>query len=493
MSPDTRWRRNLQLSTTSYVVALLTIAAAILRVIFLNSKSLWLDEGISAMRSAMPLGALTRELVYNDTNMALYQLIQYWWSHLAGSSEISLRFPSVIFATVTIPLIYALGAELVDRRVGLIAALLLCVNVSNIQYAQEARSYSMVGMLVTLSSLFFVRSIQRSSYQRLRDYLIVGPWAAYAQLFGILILPAQWLSLFLFRADRTARFRLTVCIAVVASLSLPAVILAMLGDHGQVGWIPTTTGTEVIRTFAMFAGVYWGSLSVVPNWLLFATYLAIIAIAGSRASEDERPAVGFLLLSVVTPVVIALLVSIFKPLFVYRYLLICQPFFVLVAAVGLTRIKPRSVTVAITILIVALSLSEDRTFYRSGSKQDWRGAINFVGANAKPGDVLLVFPEWNKSPVDYYVGRLNGAADFRVITDRLHSLDGTGGASNHQADNLRSFLTAHSIDSYTRVWIVTDVAHRNEPAMRELEIGHQVTAGPHLAGLVLARIDQVKN
>jgi mannosyltransferase len=489
MSPSTQWRRSLPLSATGYALVLLTMAAAILRLIFLNSKSLWLDEGISAMRSAKPLGALIRELLYSDTNMALYQLIQHWWSRLAGSSEISLRFPSVIFATATVPLIYTLGTELVDRRVGLLAALLLCVNVSSIQYAQEGRAYAMVIMLVTVSSVFFVRSVKQSSFTRLRDYLITGPWPAYTQLFGILILPAQWLSLFLFRTDRKTRFRLTLCIAVVALLSLPAIILAMLGEHGQVSWIRATTGNAVLRVFAMFAGVYWGNLSRALNWLLFATYLATIGIAVARASEREHPVVGFLLLSVVTPVVIALIVSIFKPLFVYRYLLICQPFFVLLAAVGLTRIKSRSVMVAITVLIVALSLSEDWSFYRSGPQQDWRGAINFVAANATPGDVLLVFPEWNKSPVDYYVGRLNGPAAFHLITDRLHSLDGTAGASNAQDDNLRRFLARHGVNSYMRVWIVTDTAHLDEPAMHQLEIGHQVTAGPRLAGLLLARID----
>ena len=40
-------------------------------------------------------------------NMALYYVILHWWTRVAGTSEIALRIPSVIFATATVPLVYA--------------------------------------------------------------------------------------------------------------------------------------------------------------------------------------------------------------------------------------------------------------------------------------------------------------------------------------------------------------------------------------------------
>ena len=490
MNFHTRWHRRLQLSATGYAVAVLTVTAAILRFIFLNSKSFWLDEGQSATRAAKAFASLIKELFNLEMNMALYYVILHWWRLLFGSSEISLRLPSVIFATATVPLIYALGAELSDRRVGLLAALMLTVNVSCIQYAQYARSYTMVGMLVTLSSLLFVRSIKRISPARFAGYVIAGPWCAYAHLFGTLILPGQWLSLFLFQTDRKTRWRLTACVAAVGILSLPAVILAIRGEHGQVSWIPVTSTKAVIDLFAMFAGLYQGEMRGL-GWALFALYLASIGIAVVRASERERPAVGFLLLSVVLPVAIALLVSIFKPLFLTRYLLICLPFFVVLAAMGIMRIKSRTVAAAATALIVALSLWQDSAFYCDASIEDWRSAINFIAANAKSGDVLVVFPQWNVVPVYYYVGRLARPPDFRVVAGSLRSLDGTSSESNNQVDHLRRFLRSHRIRSYTRAWIITDQTHQDAPALRALEAGHQVIAGPQLSGVHIDAIDRV--
>jgi hypothetical protein len=305
---------------------------------------------------------------------------------------------------------------------------------------------------------------------------------AYVHLFGILILPAQWLSLFLFRSDRKTKIRLTACLAMVGILSLPPIILAIVGDNGQVSWVPATSVRTVIDLFAMFAGLYWGEMGRL-GWLLFAIYLTSIGVAVARASERERPVVGFLLLSIVLPVGIVLVFSIFRPFFVTRYLLMCLPFFVILAAMGIMRIRPRAAMVALTVLIVTLSLSEDRAFYLGPPIQDWRGAVNFVAANARPGDVLIVFPEWDADPVNYYVDRLARRADFRVIADRLDKLDATGADSNHQPDNLRVFLAARGVSSYRRAWIATDQAHQEEPAMRELEAGHQVTAGFSFTGL----------
>jgi len=488
MSPDAHRGRSLQLSATGYILVLLTVAAAILRLLWLNSKSLWLDEAMSANLAAGTLRSHVVQFAGTEAHMLLYYLMVHWWSRFGGSSEFSLRLPSGIFAVATVPLIYALGAELCDRRVGLMAALLLSVNVTCIQFGQQARGYSMVMMLVVLSSLLFIWSIKQSSLACERGYVAAGTLAAYAHIFGILILPAQWLSLFLFPTDRKTRLRMTARIAMAGLLSLPPIILLIHGDDGQVSWIRPTTAHIVIRTFAMFAGVYWGYLGG-QGLVLFLTYLSMIATAVAGASERERPVVGFLLVSVLLPVGIVLLVSIGKPLFVDRYLLICLPFFVLLGAIGIMRIRPPALVATIVAVIVALSIFEDHAFYHDGPMQDWRGAVNFVAANAKRGDVLLVFPEWNKSPVDYYVDRLSGPTDFRVVTDRLHTLDGTRGTANDQTDALKRFLAQHGINSYERVWVVTDTAHVDEPAMHELEIGHQVIAGPRRRGVFLTRID----
>jgi hypothetical protein len=259
-----------------------------------------------------------------------------------------------------------------------------------------------------------------------------------------------------------------------------------------VAWIPATTAKAVVDLFAMFAGLYVGSMSS-WGWALFALYLAGVGVAIAYTSQSERPAVVYLLLSVLLPVVIALVVSIFKPLFLARYLLICLPFFALLVARGIIRIESRSIAAAITILIVILSLSQDRAFYYDASIEDWRGAIDYIARNARDGDVLVVFPRWNVHPAEYYVESLEPPRDLMVIATTFPPPERNGDHVGEKVDNLRKYLRANRIGYCPRAWIITDQADQNAPALRAMEAGHQTIAGPQLAGLKVDLIELSSN
>ena len=109
-------------------VAGLTLLAAILRISFLDAKSLWMDEGMTACRVGSGLRNLVSILLHAEMNMCAYYLMMHAWIAHAGNSEFVLRLPSVVFDTATVPMVYLLGKELGSRRAGLIAALMLTLN-----------------------------------------------------------------------------------------------------------------------------------------------------------------------------------------------------------------------------------------------------------------------------------------------------------------------------------------------------------------------------
>ncbi|HLX37007.1 MAG TPA: glycosyltransferase family 39 protein, partial [Candidatus Binataceae bacterium] len=146
------------LSSPGLWLIAITLLGAVLRALFLSRKSLWLDEAWSAYRASVPLTDLAHQVFGEGyVNMGLYHLFMHWWTELAGSSEAALRAPSVIFAAATVPIVYAIGRELFDTETGLLAALLMAVNVSCIQFAQQARGYAMLVMMVSLSTLLFLQ------------------------------------------------------------------------------------------------------------------------------------------------------------------------------------------------------------------------------------------------------------------------------------------------------------------------------------------------
>jgi len=147
---------------------LLFIALAFARGVYgLGGQSLWWDESLSLQRANYSLRrVLSNEIVLTDTSRQvvtfdnhppLYFLLLHFVVKLTGQSEFALRFPSLAFSVLTVPLLYTVGKHLCDRRVGLLAALFGAISPLYLWYSQEARMYTMLTFLGLLSFYSLLR------------------------------------------------------------------------------------------------------------------------------------------------------------------------------------------------------------------------------------------------------------------------------------------------------------------------------------------------
>ncbi len=161
------------------LLLLLFIALAFARGVYgLGSQSLWWDESLSLQRANydLPL-VLSNEIVLTDTSRQvvtfdnhppLYFLLLHLVVRLAGQSEFALRFPSLAFSVLTVPLLYAVGKYLSNQRVGLLAALFGAISPLYLWYSHEARMYTMLTFLGLLSFYSLLRIL--TQYQRPSDH-----------------------------------------------------------------------------------------------------------------------------------------------------------------------------------------------------------------------------------------------------------------------------------------------------------------------------------
>lgn len=140
------------------VVALIVLLAFGLRVFRLGTQSLWGDETISVFRAFGSLAEITEKVRHEGTLPPLYYYLLHFWIPGAGSGETSVRFASVIFGVLAIPLIYALVSATLGRRIATIAAFIAALSPFWVYYAQETRTYSLVTALVILAVYLLVRS-----------------------------------------------------------------------------------------------------------------------------------------------------------------------------------------------------------------------------------------------------------------------------------------------------------------------------------------------
>lgn len=382
---------------TAWVV-LLTVLAAVLRLLHLTGEGLTADEGFSVFL-AQTSATNFRHIVWNgEFNMALYYVVLRGWLHL-GRSEFAIRLLSVLLGAATIPVLYCLGVRLFQRSTALIACLLLAVHPADLVLSEHARSYPLVILLVAASSLLFLRLIEKPTSCDAITYAVVSAAAVYSHFFALLIITAQWLSL-VFSPKRSLPWR-----KLLVSLLLLAVLLVPLGifflqkrPGGQVDWVTPLSRSQVESVLY--------SLTLTKERSLFYVALWAAAIWGGLRRRTKRSAWSYWFVTawLFVPPAITIGVSLIKPLVMARFLAVCIPASVLLAGAGVSQMARWSRPLAAVWLLLILFHSARGIQYHIRNlktAEDWRGASGYLVSHIEPGDLIVMEP-YRRHTFDYY-------------------------------------------------------------------------------------------
>ncbi len=221
-------------SRATLALAGLTALAAVLRFYRLGHQSFWYDEGFTVLLVHHSPGQMLALLPKTELTPPLYYCVLWVWAHVFGYGEAGLRSLSALAGVATIPAIYAAGAKLISARAGLVAAALAACNPLLIWYSQEARSYAVLFLLVTLSLLAFAHARSpRSTARALVAWALAAGLTLATHYFGVLVVApeAAWL-LWVHRCDR----RIVVAVAAVGAVGLALMPLALTQRTAAV-WI----------------------------------------------------------------------------------------------------------------------------------------------------------------------------------------------------------------------------------------------------------------
>ena len=385
-------------------VAALTTALGMYR---LGAASFWFDEAFSVQAAERGWRYVIGLASGPEINMFLYYALLRVWV-LLGSSETWVRLPSVLATVAAVCVTWVLVRRLLGSRTASVAALLLAVNAFAVRYAQEARSYALLLLLVVLATYALVRSLDGGGRRWWVSYAVLASLIVYAQIMGALILVAHALAVMASPVRPRARTMATIAGAVtLLAAPLGFVLIRSLGSG--VNWISPLTVASAGNAGIALSG---GATGPPDPWayalvLLYGVLIAGGAISLYRTRSGSDRWIGALLLSwLVVPVALAILASIVKPLFVTRYLIAVVPAAAILAAVGITRIRPRAAAITLLAIVVALAGWGDASYYRNPGKADWRGVTAYVAQEARPGDRWVAYETWTWIPMSLYAARI---------------------------------------------------------------------------------------
>jgi hypothetical protein len=203
-----------------WILLAVILLAFLLRVYQLGRAELWFDEALSAAIADKGWGdiwAYTRNAPFEHP--PVYYLALHSWVQLAGASEFALRFFSLIWGVLLVPLVYRFLASWGGRRFALLAALVAAISVISIDHSQNARMYTMLPVLGVLSLIFFFRAVASRQRRWWAAYFVVTGFGIGVHYFFALMLLVPLASVLLSKwRDRRTTMSLVIILLSIALL-----------------------------------------------------------------------------------------------------------------------------------------------------------------------------------------------------------------------------------------------------------------------------------
>jgi mannosyltransferase len=387
-------------------VGLVVVAGVVAR--FVARSHLWLDEALGVNIAAVPLRHLP-ETLRRDGSPPLYYVLLHGWMRLFGQGTIAVRAFSGLCSVGCLPLAWRVGRRLGGRTAATATLVLLALSPWAVQYATEARMYSLAMLLVLAGGLALANLLERPSW-----WLGAGVALAtaglllthYYAIYTVAVVGAVLLWHAVRGEDRAAPRRALAALCAGGVLFLPWVpVLLYQSAHTGAPWGDPGRGLRtVLDTLGALVNGY---RDAGPAPVLLAEALIALAVFGRAVGRrrfeidlgGREPArtlalvtFGSLLLAVVASRVTG---QAYAP----RYASVVFPGVVLLLALGVAAFgdpRLRAAALAVMALLGAVGIRPVMQYERTQAAT----VARHLRASAQPGDVVAYCPDQLGPSVD---------------------------------------------------------------------------------------------
>jgi uncharacterized membrane protein len=446
-----------------WILAGLTVLAAVLRFATLTTQSYWFDEAQAAHELHLGFGAMLSTWNANEPNPPLFFVLAWPWAHIFGTGEAGLRSLSAIAGVAVIPIVWLCGRELVSSRAGLVAAALAAVNPFLIWYSQEAREYMLLTALTGASVWLLVRAWRAPTAGRLAWWAVVAALALSTQYFAVFLIGPEALVLLYMLRNRAS------VVAVAPPVAAGLAFLPHALDHAShpAGWI-NSVGPLAVRLKQVPVAFGLNTLyrsSIVDYGLLGAALLVgvliVLLVAGAegRQLRGAGIAAGLAACALLIPLTLALAGHDY-----YEARALIPAWIPLAVVIGAAATAARARAPGAVLVVVLLAgfvwagirISDHPQYQRP----DWQGVAAALGKAKRTRAIIA------------YDGPF-AAAPLAVL---LRGVDWTGSGQNPQPGN--ATLHVKEVD------VIGNTAQR---VIRPLPAGVRLIGSKQVAGYLVAR------
>ncbi len=392
------------------MIYLISILGTLLRFYNNTSVALWHDEAFSALYIRYPFS----EMMYRiglDVHPPLYYLILRLWTTFAGDALFSLRLLSIIFGVLTIWAGFMLAKTAFgSKKLALVAAFFIAINPFQIQYALEARMYTLGTFLVLLASYFLLKALSRDAASSRAKYwlgfTLTVAGCLYTHYYLLFSIAALGLYI-LYDIIATRRLKNIVPAVIsgagVAVLYLPW-IKTFLHQISQVQasyWIPPMDRWSVPAT--LWKMVLGGQEA--RHWVLIITALAALAVSAYFLRRVHSQEKWLVFLGLVIPFAAAVLISMRTNLYLDRYFVFASLYFSILIGAALYKLPNQFLrwgAIALLSSVVVFAFLKNWTDLDIQNKPGMAAASEAVNIEAQKNDKIIVSSSFIYFTFKYY-------------------------------------------------------------------------------------------
>lgn len=460
-----KWLKKLNenINAENVLLFFLICLGSFLRLYKLDNKGLWFDEiGEVIVASS---NSISDVLLGASHHLAppLDYLVLHMFLHF-GNNDFIVRFPSVIFGILSIPLIYKIGKLLFGDKEGLIGALLLSVAPMHIWYSQEARMYSLFVFLSLLSLLFFIKAINKNTIVMWLGFTISTTLNIYTHYFAFIIILIYILFLivvvfknryftnkdmFSKHIGKTTLFHFILSILTIVLFYVPQISI----------FLRQTSGLNGILSYGLPPTLYFFEMILykMGPWNIpgLVAYLGLFVYGLWHIFKTEyRDQIILLALWTIVPIMLSFILTYTRgPMTTERNLIFVLPLFLLLISKGIIsigysinqrlqsifkyRFNKDTIVVLLVMLMLSISLSNATidNLYNFQNKGD-KDTGAYLTTHVKSDELVVAFGH-TVSDIDYYY---KGHGDIVLVEKNVMAIE--------------SLLNDVSTKNYDTIWFV---------------------------------------
>ena len=308
-----------------------------LRLYQLGQNSFWNDEAGQALAAIQPtLSGMLRLIEGHAMAMPLDYMVSRLMS-LLGPVEMVMRYPTLMWAVLTLALYYAFARQMVQPRVALLTAWILSWSVFHLHYSQEMRFYSALIFFYGLSTWLLLRAVHQPTRRRWGLFVVITSVGAYFHPFVLLATVNGFFYLVIRRAGIAKWQPFLLSGVVVALLFLPG--YWQFGGQESFAYPLVQWGGSVERIAATGLGwlapYYCAGCPRFGWWEVMVIGFALVGVVSTLAHWKGNRALAALMAGVPVQVGLILLANVVKGYwFLDRQLIHLLPVMIMLSAAG---------------------------------------------------------------------------------------------------------------------------------------------------------------